>query len=178
MMPPDETGELRTRDPVEQAVHHWAERYPDAGSSGFRALTTLIRTYGLVTRNIEGLLRPVELNLSRFEVLLLLSFTRTGCLPIMRLRDLLMIHGSSVTYLVDRLEEAGWVAREADPSDRRVSLVRLTPEGREVIDAAAGMLVEADFGALAALEDDRRGLFCDLLDELRQESEAPAEPRA
>jgi DNA-binding MarR family transcriptional regulator len=93
----------------------------------------------------------------------------------MRLRDLLMIHGSSVTYLVDRLEEAGWVAREPDPSDRRVSLVRLTDAGRERVDRASALLVEREFGLFSALDDDRQELFSDLLAELRQEGAARAE---
>ena len=170
----EDFGHVGPRDPVEEAVRHWHDRYADGGT-GFRALTSLVRTYGVVTRAIESILRPLELTLSRYEVLLLLSFTRTGSVPIMRLRDLLMIHGSSVTYLVDRLEEAGWVAREADRSDRRVSLVRLTDAGREVVDRASALLVEYEFGLFAALDVDRLDLFADLLGELRQEGEARAQ---
>lgn len=39
----------------------------------------------------------------------------------------------SITSLVDDLERAGLVAREADPSDRRATLVRVTDEGRAVL---------------------------------------------
>lgn len=39
----------------------------------------------------------------------------------------------SITSLVDDLEGAGLVAREADPSDRRATLVRVTDEGRAVL---------------------------------------------
>jgi DNA-binding MarR family transcriptional regulator len=162
------------RDPVEAAARHWAERYPGFPPAGFRALTSLVRTYGVVLRSVEALLGPLGLTLSRYEVLLLLSFTRTGSVPIMRLRDLLMIHGSSVTYLVDRLEESGWVVRELDPADRRVSLVVLTKEGRDVVDRASAMLVEGRFGVLGALEESRADLLSDLLAELRQEAEARA----
>src|SRR5688500_7668370 len=114
----------RRDDPVEKARRQWATRHPD--ESGFTVLVSMLRTYALVLRELERALKPAGLTLSRFEVLLLLSFSRGERLPVMRLRDLLLIHGSSATYLVDRLVEAGWVAREADPSDRRVSMVRLT----------------------------------------------------
>jgi DNA-binding MarR family transcriptional regulator len=163
---------------VGSAVRHWAERYPESGSSGasgFRALTSLVRSYGVVIRAVDEVLRPLELTLSRYEVLLLLSFTRGASLPIMRLRELLMIHGSSVTYLVDRLEQAGWVARHPDPSDRRVSLVEITDSGLEVVDRASALLDANDFGLFGVIEDDRLELFSDLLAELRQEAEARAE---
>ncbi|MFC4908719.1 MarR family winged helix-turn-helix transcriptional regulator [Actinomadura gamaensis] len=36
----------------------------------------------------------------------------------------------------DRLEKQGWVARQANPSDRRSSLLVLTEDGRRLVDAA------------------------------------------
>lgn len=38
-----------------------------------------------------------------------------------------------ITLLVNRLEQRGWAKREVDPSDRRVVLVTITPEGEEVL---------------------------------------------
>jgi DNA-binding MarR family transcriptional regulator len=126
-----------------------------------------VRGYAAAVREVDAILRPLGLNLSRFEVLLLLSFTRAGELPIMRIRDLLMVHGSSVTYLAGRLAEAGLVERAADPSDRRVSLVRLTARGRRTIEDAAGRLAEAGFGAFARIDDTSLDALADLLGRLR-----------
>ncbi len=122
-------------------------------------------------REVDRTLRPLGLTLSRFEILLLLSFSRAGRLPMMRIRDLLLVHGSSVTYLVGRLEEAGWVSRGAHPDDRRVSLVSLTDAGRALVERAAAHLAESGFGVFAALDEERLVHLADLLDELRR---APA----
>jgi DNA-binding MarR family transcriptional regulator len=40
---------------------------------------------------------------------------------------------STITRQVQALEQAGWVHRESDPSDRRASLLDLTPDGRRVL---------------------------------------------
>jgi DNA-binding MarR family transcriptional regulator len=144
----------RFDDPVEKARRQWAARHPD--ESGFTVLVSMLRTYALVLRDLERRLRPLDLTLSRFEVLLLLSFTRGERLPVMRLRDLLLVHGSSATYLVDRLVEAGLVAREADPADRRVSIVRLTDAGRTRTEAGVRALTDAGFGPIGALDEDAR----------------------
>ena len=40
---------------------------------------------------------------------------------------------STITRQVQALEQSGWVARRADPSDRRAALLDLTPDGREVL---------------------------------------------
>jgi DNA-binding MarR family transcriptional regulator len=167
-MPRSEPSARRTarrRDPVDEATRHWAQRYEDAPR--FRALTSLVRTYGAAVRAIEALLRPLGLTFSRFEILLVLSFARSGALPIMRLRDVLMVHGSSVTYLVDRLGAAGLIARASQPADRRVSLVQITDAGRERVEQASRLLAERGFGPFAALDRDRLEDLSDLLAELR-----------
>ena len=166
----------RRRDPVDEATRHWHQRYEEAAR--FRALTSLVRTYGAAVRAIEALLRPLGLTLSRFEILLVLTFARSGALPIMRLRDVLMIHGSSVTYLVDRLEAAGLVSRESQPADRRVSLVRVTDEGRELVERASHLLAERGFGPFAALDEERLEQLSNLLAELRVEGGGSQDGRA
>lgn len=166
----------RDRDPVEVAARRWGDRYPE--TERFRALTALVRTYGVALRSIEQILRPVGLNLSRFELLLVLSFTRAGALPMMRLRDILMMHGSSVTYLVNRLVEAHLVERSDDPSDRRVSLVGITPAGRDVVERAANLLVQDGFGIFGQMDEDRLERLADWLSELRQETSTPPHQNA
>jgi DNA-binding MarR family transcriptional regulator len=144
--------DARVPDPVAEAAAHWRERYPDGAR--FAALTGLIRTYGTTIRTIDTVLRPLGLSMARFEVLLVLSFARRKALPMGRLRDTLMVHGSSVTYLVDRLEELGQVAREPDPGDRRRSMVRITAAGEDVVGRGCEALVAAGFGPLAELAGD------------------------
>jgi DNA-binding MarR family transcriptional regulator len=149
------SAEARTPDPVAEAAAHWSERYPDGAR--FAALTGLIRTYGTTIRTMDALLRPLGLTMARFEVLLVLSFARRKALSMGRLRDALMVHGSSVTYLIDRLEELGQVVRQPDPGDRRRSLVRITGAGEDAVRQGCEALVAAGFGPLASLDGDELG---------------------
>jgi DNA-binding MarR family transcriptional regulator len=153
------------RDAVQEAARHWAERYPDV--QGFTGLVSMIRAYSVAVRSIEVVLRPLGLNLSRYEVLLLLSFTKLGQLPTMKLRDLLMVHGSSVTYLVDKLQEAGLVERKRDVTDGRISLVCITGSGRDLIDEASRGLAEAEFGAFAGLDANDASRLIEILGHVR-----------
>jgi DNA-binding MarR family transcriptional regulator len=67
------------------------------------------------------------------------SFTEVGVLQAVaseprRITDLALAEGvtqPAITSLVNRLVERGWVVREADPCDRRVVLVTMTPAGHE-----------------------------------------------
>ena len=53
-------------------------------------------------------------------------------IPMSGLATALACHASNVTGLVDRLEEAGLVVRQASAEDRRVKNIELTPKGEEV----------------------------------------------
>jgi DNA-binding MarR family transcriptional regulator len=55
-----------------------------------------------------------------------------------------LITSGGLTKRLDRLEHAALISRHPDPDDRRGTLVRLTTEGREVIDDALTTLLEAE----------------------------------
>ena len=58
-----------------------------------------------------------------------------GQIPALRLRALaqqLFCDPSNVTGIVDRLEARGMIERRSSETDRRVKIIRLTPEGQRV----------------------------------------------
>ena len=66
-----------------------------------------------------------------------------------------MLTTSGTTKRLDRLEAAGYVAREPDPGDRRGVLIALTPQGRRLIDKAAAKHLANErriLGGLSATE--------------------------
>ncbi|RBP97100.1 MarR family transcriptional regulator [Rhodobacter sp. 140A] len=67
--------------------------------------------------------RATELGLSSAQWRVLVHLLRRGPLSQARLAEFLEIEPISVSRLVDRMQEAGWVEREPDPNDRRVKLV-------------------------------------------------------
>lgn len=53
-----------------------------------------------------------------------------GTMPMRDLGAQLGVTGRAVTQLVDALESDGFVARQPHPTDRRVTLIALTPSGK------------------------------------------------
>lgn len=131
-------------DPIAEARRQWDERW-DAGAS-MAASTSVMRVQQIVLARVDAALRDLGLNFARYEVLVLLHFSRRGSLPMGKMGARLMIHPTSVTNLVDRLEEAGLVQRTAHPSDRRTTLAAITPAGRRLVKRATKRVTEVQLG--------------------------------
>lgn len=121
-----------SRDPVAEAHEHWVAHGWGEAADGMAAVTSLMRAQQIVLGRVEAALRPFGVTFARYEVLMLLLFSRSGALPMRVIGQRLQVHPTSVTNAVDRLEEAGLVTREPHPTDRRTTLVRLTRAGRGV----------------------------------------------
>jgi DNA-binding MarR family transcriptional regulator len=93
-----------------------------------------------------GLLRPHGLNFARYEALVLLSFSRGGALPMRVIGQRLMVHPTSVTNTIDRLEQQEFVQRRPNPRDGRGTLAEITPAGRDAMQRATADLMAAEFG--------------------------------
>jgi DNA-binding MarR family transcriptional regulator len=124
------------RDPIREAHRQWVEHGWAGAADGMVLVTSLVRVQQLLMERIDAVLRPLELTFARYEVLRLLSFTRSGSLPMTRLGSLLQVHPTSVTSAVDRLERQGFVVRERSSEDRRVVRAAVTPSGRVVVEQA------------------------------------------
>jgi DNA-binding MarR family transcriptional regulator len=78
--------------------------------------------------------------------------------PMGRIADVLCCDGSTVTWIVDRLEDRGLVERRSDPGDRRVRLIALTPEGRRIRDQIRARLAEPPAAIAQLRARDQRAL--------------------
>src|SRR3954464_4753601 len=135
-------------DPIDEAARQWGLRW-DAVEQ-MHAVTSLMRVQQLVLGELDEILRPHGLTFARYEALVLLTFSRAGALPLGKMGERLQVHPTSVTSIVDRLEQAGHVVRRRPPDDGRAVLAEITDAGRAVVEAATADLVSQDF-ALAAV---------------------------
>jgi DNA-binding MarR family transcriptional regulator len=112
-------GRTLDSDPIEEARRQWVTHGWENAADGMAAVTSIVRAQQIVLQRIDTVLRPLDLTFARYEILTLLSFTRTGSLPMTKMGALLQVHPTSVTSAVDRLEGQGFVERVPHPSDRR-----------------------------------------------------------
>ena len=110
------------------------------------AATSVMRAQQIVLARVDAALGPFGLTFARYEALALLHFSRRGSLPLGKMGERLMVHPTSVTNAVDRLESQGLVRRIPDPGDRRRVLAEITAQGRALVERATTALEEIRFG--------------------------------
>lgn len=131
-------------DPIEEARVQWETRWSEGAAMA--AATSIMRAQQIVLARVDDALREFGLNFARYEVLVLLYFSRRQALPLGKMGNRLMIHPTSVTNLVDRLEASGLVRRVQHARDRRTTLAELTDEGRSLVQSATQRVGEIALG--------------------------------
>ena len=101
-----------------------------------------LRVHSGLVRELNGELEAAHgLPLTHYEVLLYLEGAPEGRLRMSELAESVLLSQSGVTRLVDRLEQAGLVARTPCAEDRRVMYAANTEEGRRVLEVARQTLL-------------------------------------
>lgn len=106
---------------------------------GLRRIVKALQTYSQDVRSAYGLTGP--------QLWALKTLEREGRLTVGRLAAALVVHQSSVSILLDRLEKRGLVQRRRRPPDRRHVQVELTSRGAAIAadapEAAQGRLLHS-----------------------------------
>lgn len=155
-----------TDDPIALAEAHWRERGWSDAAEGMRLVTTITRVQQLLHHRIDTLLQP-DLTFARYEILMLLDFSRRGGLPMSVIGSRLQVHAASVTSAVDRLERDGFVSRAPGTDDRRRVIASITMSGRRRARSATRLLNDEVFADVGVAKADVRRMT-HTLDRMRQ----------
>ena len=93
-----------------------------------------------------------DLNLSAAEINALANLGDDGTLSVRQLSERTGTRASTLTGLLDRLENRGYVARELDPADRRSFRLPLTESGQTVAARVLAAVADLEHKALSRLD--------------------------
>ncbi len=152
------------RDEVDELVDAWRSQRPDLDVEPMQVLSRISRLAKHLDIARRGAFTDHDLETWEFDVLSALR--RQGppfqLTPGALVRATLVTSGT-MTNRIDRLEAAGLVRREPDPSDKRGVLVTLTTQGEARVDAALADLLRRERDLLAGLDTTDRKQLADLM---------------
>jgi DNA-binding MarR family transcriptional regulator len=127
------------------------------------ALLNIVRTSATMTDEMEELLKERGITNTQYNVLRILRGAEPEGLCRNELRDRMLTRMPDVTRLLDRMEEAGLVARSRDNEDRRLVSTRITDAGRKLVDELDAPVHDFHARRLAHMSEEQLQTLVDLL---------------
>ncbi|KNX38016.1 MarR family winged helix-turn-helix transcriptional regulator [Luteipulveratus halotolerans] len=142
----------REQDEVDRIVDAWQRERADLDVAPLHVLSRISRLARRLDQDRGSAFAEHGLEGWEFDVLSALRRAGTPYeLSPGALMQQTLVTSGTMTNRVDRLEKRGFVQRRPAPSDRRGVLVRLTADGRRVVDAAMADLLQHEQDILSHL---------------------------
>jgi MarR family transcriptional regulator, 2-MHQ and catechol-resistance regulon repressor len=109
----------------------------------------LMRCHHALSRIAERSIEDSGLGITDFVALE--ALLHKGPQTITEIQSRVLLASGSMTAAVDRLEEKGLLRRTSAPGDRRVKVLKLTPAGKRIVEAAYGRHAAELESAMAVL---------------------------
>jgi DNA-binding MarR family transcriptional regulator len=160
----DSAQRLPVADEVDEIIGAWGRERPELDVSSVGVVSRVTRLAARFTAALEATFMAHGLTKATFDAVAALR--REGApyrMTQTRLMHILALTPGTVSVRVDRLVADGLAEREADPSDRRSVLVRLTVRGEAAFEEVVAAHLETERRLLAALSPGERDTLAELL---------------
>lgn len=139
----------------EQIVEAYLRAFPTTRVDALAVQFALASVSTFLREGIEATIRAVGYDLSRprYTLVRMLYLSPERELPKAAIADGMHVSGAYVTQLLVALEADGWVERVVNSSDRRMTRVRLTPEGIERCSQLVPQVLDFMVGACGVLSE-------------------------
>ena len=97
----------------------------------FKVVIGIMRASNLLVDDLKKTLKNYPINTTEFSVMEFLY--SKGEKSIQEIRDRILLASGSATYVVDNLERKEYVRRIVNQNDRRVTYIKLTETGKDLI---------------------------------------------
>ncbi len=170
--PANRRGPSIDQDHVDRVRAQWRAVRPELDTSPIAIVARIGRAAAYFDQSTNALMSEHGLARSSWDVLA--SLRRAGAPYEMSPTDLyraLMRTSGAMTNRLHRLERAGLIERAPDPEDGRSLLVRLTAQGRDLVDEISPLHMENERCLLESLSDEQREVLPDILRRLLRQFE-------
>ncbi|MCW1926766.1 MarR family winged helix-turn-helix transcriptional regulator [Bhargavaea beijingensis] len=104
----------------------------NGSEQSLKLFVVLSRAHKVISEKANKLFADYGLNPTEFAVLELLY--HRGRQPIQKIGSKILLASGSMTYVIDKLQKRGYLKRTICESDRRVTFVDISEEGRKLLD--------------------------------------------
>jgi len=141
------------------------------------ATVALLRTASVVGRALSRVLESWALSLAQYNALRIIRGAGPDGIATLAIRERMIEEGTTITRILDKLEQSGYIRRERALPDRRQVICEVTAAGRRLLDTIDPAVDAADEEAMASLSARDVGQLIELLDTVRAGNAERGAPR-
>jgi len=98
-----------------------------------KVMIAIVRAAELFKKESGAIFKNYGLTFSQYNVLRILDGTPNGKNTITNVSRIMLVTGANMTGVAKRLEKSGFLIRRGDANDERITLLEITPKGRQSI---------------------------------------------
>ena len=98
-----------------------------------KLMIALIRASELYKKECSLIFRNYRLTFPQYTVLRVLLGSEHGTNTMTNVSRVMLVSGPNMSGIAKRLERNGFIIRKEEPTDERVTLLEITPKGRQVL---------------------------------------------
>ena len=103
-----------------------------------KVMMAIVRVAELFKKDADAIFREFGLTFPQYNALRVLEASGNGRNTITNVCRVMLVSGANMTGIVKRLEKNGFLVREKDPADDRITILKITAKGKTAIKNIAG----------------------------------------
>jgi len=142
----------------------------------FKIKNKIFFSWTLIHQTLDSIMRCEELTLSKFGITAKQHATLSAIHQLddpVTFKDLAECFdkdAASITFIIDRMEKEGLVARLRDLKDRRSLRVVLTPRGKDILKVTDEQKYKLSEEIMKVLSDEELSAFIDLIEKIQEKT--------
>jgi len=96
-----------------------------------KVMMAIVRAAELFKKESGAIFKNYGLTFAQYNVLRILDATPNGKNTITNVSRIMLVSGANMTGVAKRLEKNGFLIRRGDANDERITLLEITPKGRQ-----------------------------------------------
>lgn len=134
-----------------------------------KSLIIIFKAFQSLQKGVRHSLLDTDLNINEFATMEALY--SKGELSTQAIIDTILIPNSSMTYVLEMLNNKGYIDRKKKPEDKRIQIIKLTKDGRQIFEK----IYESHFNYMRTifdvLDDDEEKILQNLLKKVGKKAE-------
>lgn len=98
-----------------------------------KVMVAIVKVSEIFKKESDAIFKNYGLTFSQYNVLRILTNSKHGQISVTNASKIMIVSGPNMTGIAKRLEKNGFIIRKRDPKDERITLLEITPKGKQVV---------------------------------------------